>query len=92
MGMFGHFCSLDNVLVIIFVQTRLWGGFVLFRSVTEWPCLALALCEIVYIQQDYRGLAVSARPASDVRGSFSFSQLLVFLRASEAESLLSISL
>lgn len=50
--MFGHFCSLDNVLVIILVQTRLWGGFVWFRSSTKWLCPVLELCEIVYIQQE----------------------------------------
>lgn len=55
-GIFGlfvclfFFCGWDSILVCI--QTCLWSGFVFVLSimVTEWLCLMLVFCEIVYVQ------------------------------------------
>lgn len=52
--MFGHFWSLDNVLVSVLLQTQLLSGlvFVLIYPGHEWSCLRLVLHEIIYVQQD----------------------------------------
>ena len=41
-----------TVFLFVCIQTCLWSGFVFVLSimVTEWLCLMLVFCEIVYVQ------------------------------------------